>query len=75
MADDRTTLQTDGTTMAPRGGFGLGNVLIGLGILALLAVLAFIVASANHDRALRTAAVTSAASSLAAEPPPAAPAR
>ena len=46
--------------------FGLGNVLIALGVLALIAVLAFVVVSKHRDEALRTNAVGSAASSLAA---------
>ena len=69
------TTQSDGTAAMRRGGFGIGNVFIALGVFALIAVIAFVVMSANHDRALRTAAVTSAASSLAAEPAPPAPQR
>ena len=75
MADEPTTTQSDGATAVRRGGFGIGNALIGLGVLALIAVIAFIVMSANHDQALRTAAVTSAASDLAAQPPSPAPTR
>jgi len=60
MADDR---------VIPRAGpFSVGGILIGLGVLALVAVVAFVVLSTRSDQALRTQAVTSAASSLAAEP-------
>lgn len=73
MASENVTLQSDGTTVARRrglaGGLGIGNVLIGLGVLALVAVIVFIVTSVNRDHALRTQAVTSAASDLAAPPP------
>ena len=71
MAGDPMTLQSDAAAVAKRGGFGIGNVLIGLGLLALVAVIAFILTSAHRDQALRTDAVTSAASDLAAAPPPA----
>lgn len=58
-------------TLTPRApAITLGGVLIGLGVLALLAILAFVVVSARSDKALRTDAVTSAASSLAATTPP-----
>ncbi|WP_394761800.1 hypothetical protein [Phenylobacterium sp.] len=73
MPSERVTLQSDGTAAVKRGGFGIGNVLIGLGLLALVAVIVFIVSSAHRDQALRTDAVTSAASDLAAQPPPPAP--
>jgi hypothetical protein len=62
MADDSVNPQ--------RGGLSVGGVLIGLGVLALVAIVAFIVLSARSNRALRTGAVTSAASSLAASTPP-----
>jgi Tfp pilus assembly protein FimT len=70
MASDNATLQSNGASTAKRGGFGIGNALIVLGILALMAVIVFVVASADRSRALRTDAVTSAASSLAAAPAP-----
>ena len=50
------------------GSFSVGGVLIGLGLLALVAVIVFIVMSRRSNHALRTQAVASAASSLAAEP-------
>jgi type II secretory pathway component PulJ len=49
-----------------RGGFSVGNALIALGVLALAAILAFVLLSNHRNQALRTDAVTSAASSLAA---------
>jgi hypothetical protein len=62
MADER---------VIPRNsGLSVGGVLIGLGALALVAIVAFILMSARSNRALRTDAVTSAASSLAASTPP-----
>ena len=73
MAGEPMTLEPDGEAVAKRGGFGIGNVLIGLGLLALVAVIAFILTSARSGQALRTDAVTSAASDLAAGPPPAPP--
>ncbi len=60
---------TEEPTLPRHGGFGVGNALIALGVLALVAILAFVLLSAHRDRALRTDAVTSAASSLAAQTP------
>ncbi|HEX2817260.1 MAG TPA: hypothetical protein VHN39_12740 [Phenylobacterium sp.] len=58
-------------SVIPRNrGLSVGGVLIGLGVLALAAIVAFILLSAHSNKALRTDAVTSAASSLAASPPP-----
>jgi hypothetical protein len=62
MADERVIPRT--------GRFGVGGVLIGLGVLALMAIVAFVVLSARSDKALRTNAVSSAASSLAASSAP-----
>jgi hypothetical protein len=50
-------------------GLSIGGVLIGLGALALIAIVAFILMSAHSNKALRTDAVSSAASSLAAQAP------
>ena len=50
-------------------GLGVGGALIGLGVLALAAIVAFVLLSAHSNKALRTDAVTSAASSLAASTP------
>jgi hypothetical protein len=54
-----------GTTYVDRGGSGLGSVLIGIAILALVAVIAFFLVNQNRNDAIRTNAVTSAASSMA----------
>jgi divalent metal cation (Fe/Co/Zn/Cd) transporter len=51
-------------------GLGVGGALIGLGVLALVAIVAFILLSVHSRKALRTDAVNSAASSLAASTPP-----
>ena len=47
------------------GGRGVGGVIIGLAVLALVAIIAFFRLNANRNDALRTNAVTSAASSVA----------
>jgi hypothetical protein len=70
MVSDNATPQSNGASAVKRGGIGIGNALIVLGILALVAVIVFVVVSADRGRALRTDAVTSAASSLAAPPAP-----
>jgi hypothetical protein len=72
MARQDATPQADGATAGARPGFGVGGALIGLGLVALAAVLGFILLSARRNEALRTDAVTSAASALAsARAPPA----
>jgi hypothetical protein len=48
-----------------RGGSGMGGVIIGIAVLALVAIIAFFVLNANRNDAIRTDAVTSAASSVA----------
>jgi hypothetical protein len=60
---------TEERAMSRSGGMGIGNALIGLGVLALVAVIAFVLMSHKRDQALRTGAVTSAASELAATTP------
>ena len=76
MARQDETPQADGTTAVARPAFGVGGLLIGLGLVALVAILGFILLSAHRNEALRTDAVTSAASALASAPPaPARPAR
>ncbi len=46
------------------GGMGLAGVLIGLAVLALVAIVGFYLISANNNDNLRTSAVTGAASSV-----------
>ena len=78
MATERVTTRSDGTTTervierngggttyVDRGGSGVGGVIIGIAILALVAIAAFFMLNANRNDALRTDAVTSAASSVA----------
>ncbi len=54
-----------GTTYVDRGGSGLGGVLVGLAVLAMVAIVAFFLLQANRNDAIQTEAVTSAASSVA----------
>jgi hypothetical protein len=54
-----------GTTYVDRGGGGMGGVIIGIAVLALVAIIAFFMLSANRNDAMRTDAVTNAASSVA----------
>jgi hypothetical protein len=56
---------TGGTTYVDKGGSGMGGVLIGIAVLALVAIVAFFLLNANRNDGLRTDAVTSAASSVA----------
>jgi len=79
MATERVTTRNDGattervverdgggTTYVDRGGgMGIGSVIIGIAILALVAVIAFFLLNQNRNDAIRTNAVTSAASSIA----------
>lgn len=48
-----------------KGGSGMGAVIIGIAVLALVAIVAFFLLNANNNDAIRTNAVTSAASSVA----------
>jgi len=79
MATERMTTRDDGettervverdgggTTIVDRGGgSGFGSVIIGIAILAAVAVIAFFLLNQNRNDAIRTNAVTSAASSVA----------
>jgi hypothetical protein len=78
MATERVTERSDGTTTertverdaggttyVDRGGSGVGGVIIGLAVLALVAIVAFFLLNANRNDTLRTSAVTNAASSVA----------
>lgn len=47
------------------GGSGMAGVIIGIAVLALVAIIAFFVMNAGRNDAIRTNAVTSAASSVA----------
>jgi hypothetical protein len=72
MATERVTervVERDagGTTYVDNGGggSGIGAAIIGIALLALVAIVAFFLLNANRNDALRTNAVTSAASSVA----------
>ena len=78
MATERVTESSDGvthervverdgggTTYVDRGGSGVGGVIIGLAVLALVAIIAFFLLNQNRNDAIRTNAVTSAASTVA----------
>jgi HAMP domain-containing protein len=70
MATERVTETSDApvherTTYVDRGGGGIGGVVIGIALLALVAIIAFFLLSANRQDTLRTSAVSDAASSVA----------
>jgi hypothetical protein len=78
MATERVTTRSDGTTTertverdgggttyVDRGGSGVSGVIIGIAVLALVAIVAFFLLNANRNDTLRTTAVTGAASSVA----------
>jgi hypothetical protein len=54
-----------GPTYVDRGGSGVGGVVIGLAVLALVAIIAFFLLNQSRNDNMRTNAVTSAASSVA----------
>ena len=54
-----------GTTYVDRGGSGVGGVIIGIAVLALVAIIAFFLLNQSRNDNLRTSAVTGAASSVA----------
>jgi hypothetical protein len=55
---------TGGTTYVDKGGSGIGGVMIGIAVLALVAIVAFFLLNANKNDAIRTDAVSSAASTV-----------
>jgi hypothetical protein len=78
MATERVTERSDGlttervidrdaggTTYVDKGGLGLGGILIGIAVLAMVAIVAFFLLQANRNDAIQTEAVSSAASSVA----------
>lgn len=79
MATERVTERSDGlttervverdrggTTYVDNGrGSGIGGVLVGLAVLAMVAVVAFFLLQSNRNDAIRTEAVTSTATAVA----------
>jgi len=72
MATERVTREREserdtggGTTYVDAGGSGLGGVIVGIAVLALVAIVAFFLLTSNRNDAMRTEGVTSAASSVA----------
>ena len=79
MATERVTERSDGltnervverdggggTTYVDKGGSGMGGVIVGIAVLALVAIVAFFLLQSNRNDTMRTDAVTSAASSVA----------
>lgn len=67
MATERVTERPDGATerVVERGGSGLGGVIIGIAVLALVAIVAFFLMTQSRNDTVRTSAVTGAASSVA----------
>jgi len=68
MATERVTERSDGSTdrvYVDRGGSGVGGVIIGIAVLALVAIIAFFLLNQSRNDTVRTNAVTNAASSVA----------
>ena len=78
MATERVTERSDGltnervverdaggTAYVDRGGSGMGGVIIGIAVLALVAIVAFFLLQSSRNDAIRTDAVSGAASSVA----------
>jgi hypothetical protein len=63
-ATERVVERDGGTTYVDRGS-GLGGVIIGIAVLALVAIVAFFLMTQSRNDAVRTSAVTGAASSVA----------
>ena len=62
---ERVVERDGGPTYVDRGGSGLGGVIIGIAVLALVAIVAFFLLTQSRNDTLRTNAVTSAASGVA----------
>jgi hypothetical protein len=61
---ERVVERDSGTTYVDRGGSGVGGVIIGIAVLALVAIVAFFLLTQSRNDNLRTSAVTDAASSV-----------
>ena len=73
MATERVTQRPDGSRIVERddgmataggGGGGAVGIIVGLAVLALVAIVAFFLLTSNRNDTLRTTAVTGAASSV-----------
>jgi len=62
---ERVVERDSGTTYVDRGGSGVGGVIIGIAVLALVAIIAFFLLNQSRNDTVRTNAVTNAASSVA----------
>ena len=62
--DDRIVERDDETVYVDRGGSGIGDVILGIAVLALVAIIAFFLLDQSRNDELRTSAVTNAASSV-----------
>ncbi len=81
MATERVTERSDGQTtervierdvgggathvVEKRGGMGVGGILVGIAVLAMVAIVAFFLLQMNRNDAIQTQAVSTAASSVA----------
>jgi len=66
VSDERVVERREGgTTYVDRGGGGVGGVVIGIAVLALVAIIAFFLLNMNRQDAMRTDAVSGAAQSVA----------
>ena len=77
MATERVTERSDGlitsasssatpaATYVDKGGSGIGGIIVGIAVLAMVAIVAFFLLQANRNDTIQTEAVTSAASSVA----------
>ena len=61
---ERVVERDSGTTYVDRGGSGASGVIIGIAVLALVAIVAFFLLNQGRNDNLRTNAVTGAASSV-----------
>ena len=65
MASEPAPESTPGVVYVDKGGSGMGGVIVGIAILALVAIVAFFLLQTSRHDEMRTSAVTSAASSVA----------
>jgi hypothetical protein len=61
---ERVVERDSGTTYVDRGGSGVGGVIIGIAVLALVAIVAFFLLTQSRNDQVRTSAVSGAASSV-----------